>query len=381
MPMSARLLPTSLLAVGLFVALAAPALPQQAGGGQAAPKVTVVAAALKDITGDTAFIGRVEAVNSVDLVARVGGFLREIDVSDGAEVKAGQLMFRIEPEQYQATLEARQADLERAEAQQALAQIELRRKQQLVDKGTSPQSELDIATANNKAAEADITAAKAAVEQARLDLSYTQITAPFDGQIGSISASVGALVGPETGALATLVSLRPIYVTFSVNERQLVTLMEARANEKENPDQPPTRFPIHVNLPNGKRLDETGKIVFAENRIDPSTGTLAVRTQFDNARGLLVPGAFVTLHVETAEPTPEVVIPQAAVQRDQRGPFVLVVGQQQTVEQRYITTGNTVGTEIIVESGLNAGESVITEGLQRVRPGAPVDAILAGTQD
>ena len=362
------------------VLLSAPA-GAQTPPAAAAPKVTVAAARIEQITGDTTFIGRVEAVDSVELVARVSGYLRAVEVANGAQVTTGQALFVIEPENYEATVQSSRAQLERAEAAQTLARIELDRKAQLVRKGAVPQSELDIATANEKAAQADIAAAAAALQQAQLNLSYTRMTAPFDGQIGKIAKSVGDLVGPETGALATLVRTTPIYVVFSVSERQIANLMEARVADGENPSATPMQLPIHVDLPNGKRLDEVGVLAFSDNRIDTATGTLAVRAEFPNADRLLIPGAFVTLHVQTAEPRPELLIPQAAVQRDQRGPFVLVIGAQQTVEQRYITTGGTEGTEVIVQSGLAPGESVIVEGLQRVKPGVPVQPVPAAAKE
>lgn len=362
------------------VLLSAPA-GAQTPPAAAAPKVTVAAARIEQITGDTTFIGRVEAVDSVELVARVSGYLRAVEVANGAQVTTGQALFVIEPENYEATVQSSRAQLERAEAAQTLARIELDRKAQLVRKGAVPQSELDIATANEKAAQADIAAAAAALQQAQLNLSYTRMTAPFDGQIGKIAKSIGDLVGPETGALATLVRTTPIYVVFSVSERQIANLMEARVADGENPSATPMQLPIHVDLPNGRRLDEVGVLAFSDNRIDTATGTLAVRAEFPNADRLLIPGAFVTLHVQTAEPRPELLIPQAAVQRDQRGPFVLVIGAQQTVEQRYITTGGTEGTEVIVQSGLAPGESVIVEGLQRVKPGVPVQPVPAAAKE
>ena len=362
------------------VLLSAPA-GAQTPPAAAAPKVTVAAARIEQITGDTTFIGRVEAVDSVELVARVSGYLRAVEVANGAQVTTGQALFVIEPENYEATVQSSRAQLERAEAAQTLARIELDRKAQLVRKGAVPQSELDIATANEKAAQADIAAAAAALQQAQLNLSYTRMTAPFDGQIGKIAKSVGDLVGPETGALATLVRTTPMYVVFSVSERQIANLMEARIAGGTNPSATPMQLPIHVDLPNGKRLDEVGVLAFSDNRIDTATGTLAVRAEFPNADRLLIPGAFVTLHVQTAEPRPELLIPQAAVQRDQRGPFVLVIGAQQTVEQRYITTGGTEGTEVIVQSGLAPGESVIVEGLQRVKPGVPVQPVPAAAKE
>lgn len=350
-----------------------------AQGDAPPPKVSVAAAYTQAITDESVFIGKGEAVDSVDLVARVGGFLREIAVEDGARVSQGDLLFKIEPEQYMATLAAREADLARAEANLELTRIELERKRQLVARDASPQSELDIAQANESVAAAEIKAAQAAIEQARLDLSYTDIVAPFDGAIGRIARSQGDLVGPTTGALATLVRQQPIFVAFSVSEKQLADIRLAALEAGGAPGEPPD-LPVLVDLPNGTRLDEIGKLVFGDNRIDPSTGTLTVRALFDNAQTLILDGSFVNIHIESAEPVDRLLVPQAAVQRDQKGEFVLVVTSESMVEQRYVTTAGQHETALIVADGLREGESVIVEGLQRVRPGVPVDAVLSGTE-
>lgn len=343
------------------------------------PKVTVAAAITQDITNKATFIGKGEAVDKVGVVARVTGFLREIAVADGAEVKEGDLLFRIEPEQYEAAVAAQEALLAQAEANLTLTQVELARKQTLVDRGSIAQSELDVALANEKVAEAAIQSAKAAIDQAQLDLDYTEITAPFDGRIGRLQRSIGELVGPDTGDLVTLVSETPTYVTFSLSERQLTDVMQADFG-KESPEDASTR-PVYVELPNGTDLDEVGHLAFADNRIDQSTGSISVRALFDNTARMIVDGAFVKVSIESSDPVAKVLVPQAAVQRDQRGGFVLVVGNDNVVEQRYIETGEQVELSIVVNDGLQDGETVIVEGLQRVRPGVPVDPVLAGTAE
>ena len=188
------------------------------------------------------------------------------------------------------------------------------------------------------------------------------------------------MVGPGNEPLATIVREAPIFVSFSLNEKQLVNVLEAlntSSGTLSSSDQSPD---VRVTLPNGSELEEVGRIVFVDNRIDPLTGAVALRAEFENTNRLLVDGAFVHVRISALEPTLRVLIPQAALQRDQRGDFVLVVNDKQMVEQRYITTGDSVDTAIIVLDGLREGESVIVEGLQRVRPGVAVDAVVAAEQ-
>ncbi|MDW3223089.1 MAG: efflux RND transporter periplasmic adaptor subunit [Paracoccaceae bacterium] len=372
--------------VGLFIGLVLIAvtfgfavLAQQAT--PAAPKVLIAAAYSEEITLETTFVGRGEASAKTDLVAQVTGTVTEITVEDGTSVAAGDLIYRIDPDSYAASVAAQQASVSRAEANLTLAHIERDRKQQLLDRGAIAESELDIAVANAEVAEADMGAAKAALQSAELDLERTEIRAPFDGRIGKSNISLGTVVGPTTGALSTLVRQSPMYVTFSLSEPQLLRVLErldAGMTELIENDNTPNVF---VSLPSGTMLEEPGKIVFLDNRIDPSTGTISVRAEFENTRQMILDGSFVSVVIEALEPTLSVLIPQNAVQRDQRGDFVLVVTDQQLVEQRYVVLGAQIETAVIVTDGLRAGESVIVEGLQKVRPGVEVDAVLAGTAE
>jgi len=345
----------------------------------AAPKVGVAAAYTTDVTDQQVFIGKGEAIDKVDIVARVSGFVEEVLVSDGDVVKEGDLLFKVEADAYEATLAARQADLAQANANLDLTAVELKRKSELYEREVGTQTDRDIAFANNQVAIAQVAIAEAAIRMTQLDVDYTLIHAPFDGRVGRAEVSVGELVGPTSQPLINLVSVSPIYVEFSLTEQQFVNVLKAynaSAPELVNASLAPDVFVI---LPNGSELDEAGDVVFVDNRIDPTTGTITLRAQFENKAKLIVDGSFLNVRVESTQPTEELMIPQAAVQRDQRGDFVLVVGQEQNVEQRYLTLGRQIETAVIVEDGLREGEAVIVEGLQRVRPGVSVDAVLAGT--
>jgi len=354
------------------------ASPLTAQEDKAPPKVTIAAAYMQDIVREANFVGRGEAIDKTELVARVTGFVQEVAAVDGAPLSEGDVMFRIEPDTYEAAAAARQADVGRAEANLDLARIELSRKRELVARDAAPASELDIARANAQVAEAELKAAQAALRQAELDLSYTEIRAPFDGRVGRIAVSEGALVGPTSGPLAVLVRQSPIYVTFSLSEPQLITVLERLETDVEGLSSNGKSPDVFVALPNGTVLDEPGRIVFLDNRIDPMTGTISLRAEFENARRLILDGAFVNVRIAALQPTQSVMIPLGAVQRDQRGDFVLVVTDQQMVEQRYVELGEQVGTAVVVRDGMRAGEAVIVEGLQRVRPGVRVDAVLTG---
>jgi membrane fusion protein (multidrug efflux system) len=331
------------------------------------PSVAVITTQLVDVTPTFGFNGRVVAEDKVEVRARVTGFLQKRNFEEGADVKAGELLFVIEKDQYQAIVEQRQAELASAEANRVNTQVALQRGQELVKNKNIPQAEVDQRRANDEMAAAKILEAQAALKQAEINLSYTDIYAPIDGRIGRASVSVGNLVSPDSGVLATIVSQNPIYVTFPVSQRQL---LEYR-REQSGGGHPPV---VRVGLPDGTLYPEPGSLNFLDVQVDRGTDTVTVRAALTNPDRVLVDGQFVSVQVEAGKPERRIAIPQAALQVDQAGPYVLVVDGDDKVEARRVKVGATEGTQAVIQDGLKEGERVIVEGIQKVRPGMVVAA-------
>jgi membrane fusion protein (multidrug efflux system) len=363
--------------VGLLVVLGGILLAgcgqDEAASPQAAPPppaVTVAPVAAADVRPKSEFVGRVEAVDKVELRARVTGFLEQRPFQEGQEVKAGDLLFVIEQPPYQAAVDQQAAELASAQANRANTAVQLQRAEELVRNNNIPKAEVDQRRAADQMAAAQILEAQAALEQAQINYGYTEIRAPIDGKIGQTNYTVGNLIGPDSGVLATIVSQDPMYVTFPVSAA--VILQARREGGGALPD--PSRLVVRIKLPDGSIYQHPGKIDFLDNQVAQGTDTLAARAVFPNPERLLVDGQFVTVTVEAGEPVTALVVPQGAVQVDQAGPYVLVVGADQKAEQRRVTLGADQGTDVVVQSGLKQGERIIVSGIQKVRPGMQVAA-------
>ncbi len=331
------------------------------------PAVAVITTQLADITPSYGFNGRIVAEDKVDLRARVTGFLQKREFKEGADVQAGELLFVIEKDQYQAVVDQRQAELASAEANKANTAAQLKRGEELVKKDNIPKSEVDIRRANDQMAAAAIQEAQAALEQAQINLSYTEIQAPIAGRISRASVSIGNLVSPDSGVLATIVSQDPIYVTFPVSQRQLLEYRRAQGGGEAAPV-------VRVTLPDGTLYQDPGKVDFLGVQVDQSTDTVTVRAELPNPERVLVDGQFASVQVEAGQPERKIAIPQAALQVDQAGPYVLVVDGDDKVETRRVKLGASEGTQAVIEEGLKEGERVIVDGVQKVRPGMVVAA-------
>ncbi|MGO4436664.1 efflux RND transporter periplasmic adaptor subunit [Rhizobium sp. RAF56] len=371
--------------IGVAASLAGAAfyleLPRLAVAGEPAAAAAVVAVPVtvaivesRDVKTWQEFSGRLEAIDRVEVRPRVAGAIQSVHFREGALVKQGDLLVTIDPAPYAAAVAQAQAQVGAAEARLDLAKVELDRGHRLSDNRTISQSDLDQRAGAFSEANANLKAAQAALQTAQLNLDYTEVHAPIAGRVGKLEVTVGNLVaaGSASPALTTLVSVNPIYAGFNASE-QVVTkaLSEIASDDGANP--PVEQIPVEIGTSNDEGTPIVGRLQLIGNQVDAASGTIGVRAVFDNPGGRLIPGQFVRVRMGEPKAENRLTISERAIGTDQDKKFVLVVGADNKAAYRQIVLGGAADGMRIVESGLNAGDRIIVNGLQRVRPGALVD--------
>ena len=336
------------------------------------PKVTVAKPVEQKVTRFFEATGNTAAINSANLVARVQGFLTEISYTDGAAVKRGDHLFTIEPETYQLRLQQAQAAEAAAQATVVQTQADFERQQELVQRQAASKAAFDTATANRDNAKARLLQAQADTKQAQINLDYTRVLAPFDGIVTARQVSIGELVGGSgTQVLATIVQLDPIYVNFTASERDVLHVRDMLFKRGQTAANL-LGTPIEVGLQTDAGFPHNGKLDYIAPLVNQSTGTLAARAELPNASRLMLPGFFVRVRVPLEE-TPALLVPSVALGSDQAGRYVLTVNAENTIEQRKVEVGPSVGPLAVIESGLKAEDRVVVAGVLRAIPGQKVD--------
>ena len=338
----------------------------------AAPTVYVIAAEKRPVTESVRFVGRIEAVERVDIRARVTGYLEDVHFQDGQLVKTGAALYYIEKGPFEAAVEQAKATMLRARAQLENAAIQRQRAEDLLRSNSTSVATRDDRVAAEKVAQGDLAAAEAGLKTAQINLAYTDITSPIDGRIGRTAVTRGNVVGPDSGILTTIVSSNPMYVLFPVSQREFIRIFPPSSEGQANVD----KSKVIVQLPNGPVYPHPGKINFTDVKVDRATDTVAVRASIPNPEGRLVDGQLVQVSVEGDKPEERVVVPQAALIADQQGVYVFIVEDGKAAIRR-LKVGQAVGSSVAVTQGLSGGELVIVDGMQSLRPGIAVMAVPA----
>ena len=345
------------------------------------PEVTVVEVVEDEVHEIWTLVGQTVSDPKVELLARVSGFLEKRNFKQGAFVKKDELLFQIEKDQYKAAVDQAKANVAIKEAVLKNAIISYKRYKFLREKDSVSQADLDKATADKDSAIGDRDVAKAELREAELNLGYTDIKAPFDGRIGLAKYNVGNMVGPESGVLATVVSLDPMRVEFSVDEATFLRAQQEAVKNKLSLKKLLTDLDLRLILSNDTNYEKKGKIYFWNNTVSSTTGTIIMRANFENPEFLLNPGQYVKVQLQSSIPRKGLVMPQAAIQSALGGKFVMVADKENIIKTKNIKLGYQFDNMIVVEEGLEAGDRVVTQGIQQVTPGDKVTPIIAPADD
>lgn len=358
-----------------LIGVAAALLAACGGGAQQQmppPDVNVAAVVKKSVTEWDEYSGHVEAIDSAEIRPRVAGHLNRVHYEEGGMVEKGQLLFTIDSREYEATADAAAADATRAVARVALANQELKRAEELIGERAISQGELDQRKMEAQQAEADVLAARANETRAKLDLGFTYVTAPFAGRAGEALVKPGNLVVPNQTLLTTLVSVDPVHVTFTADERAYLRYQAlARSGNRESSRDAAT--PVKVGLANEDGFPHEGKLDFLDNALDPATGTIRARAVVPNPGGALTPGLFARVRLQGEAREGALLVNEQAVLTDQDRRYVYIVGEKNSAERRDVKLGAHVEGLVIVESGLKPGDRVIVNGMRKIFfPGQPI---------
>jgi membrane fusion protein, multidrug efflux system len=359
----------------VYTAIMASALTACSGGAQQpppAPDVNVAQVVQKKVQLWDEFSGRIEAVDTVELRPRVSGYLSTVHFREGSEVKRGQRLFSIDDREFRAALDSAKANLARAQSRVALARTEQARSQRLIAAQAVSQGELEQRRGELQQAQADVSAMQAAVAQAELNLSFTTVTAPINGRIGAAMVKQGNLVSPGTSLLATLVSMDPIYVTFEGDE-QVYLKYQDMAQKGQRQSSRDVRNPVQVGLANETGYPHKGEMVFVDNQLNSSTGTIRAKAQLQNSDGVFTPGLYARVRLLGSGEQNVMLIHEMAVSTDQDRKFVYVLGDKNTAVRKDIELGESVDGLRVVKKGLTANDVVVVNGVRKIFfPGMPV---------
>ena len=337
------------------------------------PDVNAATVVKKSVTEWDEYSGHIEAIESAEIRPRVAGHLNSIHYEEGGMVDKGQLLFTIDSREYKASADAAQADASRAEARVALAEQELKRAESLIGERAISQGELDQRRMEAEQAKADVLAARANLARASLDLGFTRIRAPFSGRAGEAKVKPGNLVAPNETLLTTVVSVDPVYVTFTGDERAYLRYQDlARSGGRGSSRD--TRNPVLVGLADDDGFPHKGEMDFVDNALDPATGTIRARAVLPNPEGIFTPGLFARVRLLGESQKDALLIHEQAVLTDQDRRYVYVIGDQNSAERRDVRLGPHVEGLVVIESGLKAGDKVIINGMRKIFfPGQPVN--------